>query len=158
MSTDPLKLRQLPPLEPPTGLWSAIDKDLKHQPTRPGWPIWSAAAAAALVVVLFLNVLISPDPEAEPGLAYQSISPIQAAMAQSADLESELRWRRFGSVSAVDVEFLMLLETELAWLDLRLAEQPEDLSLWHERSELLDAMIGRYAEPVELALWSTDQI
>lgn len=156
MNTDPLNLRSLPPLKPPPALWSAI-ADQTQPPKRRRWQMWAPAVAAALVLAVVISVLMNA-PEPPPGTAIDLVrtSPIQAAMAQSADLESELRARELGSVSAGALEHLLLLETELVWVDLRLAEQPQDLDLWQQRSELLAAMILRYAEPVELAWWSTE--
>jgi len=156
MKTDPLNLRRLPPLEPPPGLWSAIDQHL-HQPRRPRWRVWAPAVAAAITVALVLTVLVQgPEPPHDFAADPIRTSPIQAAMAQSAGLESELRAREQGSVNARALPLLLLLEAELAWVDLRLAERPQDLGLWQQRSDLLAAMILRYAEPVDLAPWSTE--
>lgn len=156
MNTDPLNLRRLPPLEPPPDLWAAIDQHL-HQPGRPRWQVWAPAVAAAIAVALVLTVLMQgQEPTQDFGADPIQTSLIQAAMAQSANLESELRAREQGSVNARALPLLLLLEAELAWVDLRLAEQPQDLGLWQQRSELLTAMILRYAEPVELAPWSTE--
>ncbi len=162
MNTDPLNLRRLPPLEPPSNLWSAIEEQTRKS-HRARWRVWAPAVAAAMVLGVVLTVLMqAPQPGPELGSELGPVdstgpaSPIQAAMAASADLESELRAREQGSVSGFALEHLLLLEAELAWVDLRLAERPQDLGLWQQRSELLAAMILRYAEPVELALWSTE--
>ena len=153
MNTDPLNLRQLPPLEPPPGLWSAIEKQVQT-PKRSRWRTWAPAIAAGLALTVIVNLLMrAPGPEPDLGPAAPTSSPLQVAMTRSADLESELRVRQQGSVSASALEHLLLLETELAWVDVRLAEQPQDLELWQQRSELLAAMILRYAGPVELAFW-----
>lgn len=161
MNDDPLKLRQLPPLEPPSGLWSAIEQQLL-KPGRARWRVWAPAVTATLAVGLALGVLMqtpAPDPGGGPapiGTTSIQTTPIQAAMAQSADLEAELRAREQGSVSTRMLASVLLLEVELDWLDLRLAERPQDLQLWQQRSELLAMLILRYAEPVELALGSAE--
>lgn len=158
MNKDPLNLRRLPPLEPPPGLWSAIENQMPT-PKRSQWRIWAPALAAALALSVIVNVVMrTPEPDPDLGPAASSSSPIQVAMTRSADLESELRARQQGSISASALEHVLLLETELAWVDVRLAEQPQDLALWRQRSELLAAMIVRYAEPVELAFWSTHHL
>lgn len=156
MNTDPLNLRRLPPLDPPPGLWAAIEEQVQARP-RPRWRLWAPALAAVIALAAVVNMLVqAPAPSPEFGPDPIAGSPIQAAMAQSAGLESELRARERGRVSAAVLEHLLLLEAELVWVDLRLAERPQDLALWQQRSELLGAMILGYAEPVELTLWSPD--
>lgn len=158
MNNDPLNLRRLPPLEPPPGLWSAIEQQV-HQPQRSRRRVWMPAVAAAIALGLVLSVVMqAPEPNSEILADPIRPDPIQAAMAQSADLEAELRARELGSVSALALEHLLLLEAELTWVDLRLAEQPENLNLWQQRSELLAAMILRYAEPLEWGLGFADAI
>lgn len=157
MTTDPLNLRQLPSLEAAPGLWSAIEPQLQP-PDRWRWRVWTPAIAAALALAVALSVLMrAPVPEPEFSPEAVAASPLQIAMDQSAALESELRARQQGSVSASALEYLLLLETELAWVDLRLAEGPEDLALWQQRGELLAAMILGYAEPMQLARAVTEQ-
>lgn len=162
MNSDPLNLRQLPPIEPPSRLWPAIDQRIRS-PKRARWRAWVPAVAAAIVLGLVLGVLIQAPqqgPEFGSELAASGsphlASPIEAAMAESADLEFELRAREQGSVTSEALAQLVLLEVELSWLDLLLAERPHDLALWQQRSDLLFAMILSYTEPVEMALWSTE--
>ncbi|MGY6553516.1 MAG: hypothetical protein ACXIUM_03230 [Wenzhouxiangella sp.] len=156
MTTDPLNLRQLPALEAPPGLWAAIEPRLQ-KPDRPRWRVWTPAIAAALALAVAVPLWIrAPAPDSEFSPETKRTNPIQIAMDQSAALESELRARQQGSVSAAALEYLLLLETELAWVDLRLAEGPENLALWQQRGELLAAMILGYAEPMQLARASTE--
>lgn len=162
MKQDPLNLRRLPPLDPPAELWPAI-RDQLSRDSRPAkrfsLPRWMPALAAALALGVLLNVLMrAPEHPVivDPGSAPPK--PILAAMDRSASLEAELRARQQGSVSGEALQALLLLETELSWLDLRLAQQPDDVALWRERGELLSAMILRYAEPLELALWQASHL
>ena len=151
MNQDPLNLSRLPPLYPPADLWPAIQQQIKT-PRRSSRPRWMPALAAALALGVIFSVLMHA-PQPTPEIAPDPIRPsaILTAMTQSANLEAALRERQQGGVSTEVLEHLLLLETELFWVDTRLAERPENLALWQERSELLAAMVLSYAEPIEFA-------
>ena len=117
-----------------------------------------APSLAALLAVAAVLLVLMPEPEdpGAPGIA--AATPTEIAMSQSARLESELRYWQEQAVTAANLNSLALLETELAWLDLRLAQRPDDAGLWNQRGGLLAEMILRYAEADELNDWTPTQI
>ena len=158
MNQDPLNLRRLPAPEPPPGLWPDIRAQLEASARpQPRWAMLAPSLAALLAVAAVLLVLM-PEPEdpGAPGIA--AATPTEIAMSQSARLESELRYWQEQAVTAANLNSLALLETELAWLDLRLAQRPDDAGLWNQRGGLLAEMILRYAEADELNDWTPTQI
>jgi hypothetical protein len=74
------------------------------------------------------------------------------ARQRSALLEAQLRQNALRAVNVSAMDRLLYLESELGWLDTRLASQPNDLSLWQERIELLGEMNRQY----DLSNWQSD--
>lgn len=146
------KFEDLPPLEPPPALWSAIRSELDQRGRARrlrlgGWLASAAAAVAVLVVVVHLVQFPDPatDPDAmTPAVADAKDSSLIQARQLSALLEARLRQQHFSAVSSGSVESLVWLENELTWLDFRLASQPDDLELWQRRTELLAEMNRLY--------------
>ncbi len=138
------ELNSLPEIDPPPALWSAIRGELdRRRASRRNSRILMLAVAAAIVLALAPLFFGQPDPSL-PGIdqpvAAGEVDELVKARALSALLEAELRQRRHGTVSARSLESLLWLETELAWLDARLADQPSDLDLWRQRIELLSEL------------------
>jgi len=153
-------LNELPPVTPPPALWSAIriDLDQRSHARRQRRLTWiSASVAAAAVLALVINILpgpaVTPTLELEPDAATASLAPelIQARQL-SALLEAQLRQNTLRAVNAASMDRLLYLENELGWLDTRLASQPNDLSLWQKRIDLLGEMNRQYG----LGDWQND--
>ncbi|RFF29844.1 hypothetical protein [Wenzhouxiangella sediminis] len=133
---------------PPDDLWPAIagelDRHRKHRLVRRV----SALAAMVTVVVLASVFVQMPEPTSEPGTPstgseMMSLADLRAA---SARLENRLADHRQRPVGGLELESLLWLETELAWLDQQLAEAPADPDLWRQRIELLAELNRRYAD------------
>lgn len=146
MDTDPLKLRSLPPLQPPDNLWPALERalDARQSPRSPRR--WVPLAAAACVAMLALGILRLAPQEQEAPVPRQAGAgeSLQRLQAVSAALETQLGDYRDGVLSAATADSIARMERELAWLDTQLGEQPEDPALWAERVALLGGMVQRY--------------
>lgn len=144
--------KHLPPLDPPPALWSAIRSELDQRSRarrlrRTGWVASAAAAVAVLAIVI--NLVHLPDRATPPAATETTIAdsgdPSLTQIRQlSAVLEARLRQQHFSAVNSASVESLVWLENELAWLDIRLASDPNDLELWQRRTELLAEMNHLY--------------
>lgn len=138
------------PLEragPPEQLWPAITGELNRRSRRRLMQRVSALAAMITVVVLATVMMEVPTPPAGSGdpLASPSVASLADLRAASADLESRLADRRQSVVDGAELESLLWLEAELAWLDEQLADSPADRELWQQRIELLQELNRRYA-------------
>jgi hypothetical protein len=142
----------LPTLDPPPTLWSAIRSDLDRRSRarrlrRAGWITSAAAAIAVLAIVVHLSPLPDPDTGSvatEPAGAEISDQSLIEIRQLSALLEARLRQQHFSAVSSNAMESLVWLENELTWLDMRLASHSDDLELWQRRTELLAEMNRLY--------------
>jgi len=143
-------LNELPSMTPPPALWSAVRTELdqrKHARRQRRFTWISASMAAAAVLAVVINVLPDPaiTPAFEPEQAMASVDrELVQARQLSALLESQLRQNTLGAINASSMDRLLYLENELGWLDTRLASQPNDLSLWQQRIELLGEMNRQY--------------
>jgi hypothetical protein len=143
-------LNELPPMTPPPALWSAVRTELdqrQHARRQRRFAWISAGMAAAAVLAVVINVLPDPTipPAFEPEQATASVDrELVQARQLSALLESQLRQNTLGAINASSMDRLLYLENELGWLDTRLASQPNDLSLWQKRIELLGEMNRQY--------------
>lgn len=146
------KFENLPPLDPPPALWSAIRSELDQRARarrlrRTGW--LASAAAAVAVMAFMVHLMPFPNPVTEPAVTESVVAETgEPALIQirqlSALLEARLRQQHFSAVSSGSLESLVWLENELTWLDIRLASQPDDLELWQRRTELLAEMNRLY--------------
>lgn len=144
MANDPFDLRRLPALTPPDDLWRAIADDLEGR-SRPAprqrWRIPLALSAAVVVVAVFLSLL-------RPGLAPEGVvpgnGPLERLQLVSTALELQLDTYRGTVINAGTADTLARMERELAWLDMRLGDNPDDPVLWAERVALLGSMVERY--------------
>jgi hypothetical protein len=132
---------------PPEGLWPAIAEELDRRRRHRFVRRLSALAAMVTVVVLAAVMVEAPLPPGDPDPAAASggvsLADLRAASAQ---LEASLADQRQRPVDGVELESLMWLETELAWLDEQLADAPADRELWRQRIELLTELNRRYAD------------
>lgn len=133
---------------PPEDLWPAIAGELDRRKGQRIVQRFSALAAVIAVVVLAAVMVELPappaagdDPAAQP--AGVTLAELRST---SADLESRLADQRQSVVEGIELESLLWLETELAWLDEQLADSPDDRELWQQRIVLLQELNRRYAE------------
>jgi len=140
------QLKELPPLEPPAALWSAVRTELdQHRGARVyrrrmrGVGAIGAVAAMLLVVVLLRPVNDTVDADRSSDQALIETRQLSAL------LEAQIRQHAAGTVSAESVEQLVWLENELAWLDSRLAASPDNGELWLQRARLLVEMNQIYS-------------
>ncbi|NEZ04832.1 hypothetical protein G4Y73_11785 [Wenzhouxiangella sp. XN201] len=133
---------------PPEDLWPAIAEDLDRRGKQRFLRRFSAVAAMVAVVVLATVMVEMPAPPA-PGdgpTAQPAGVTLADLQATSAQLESRLADQRQSVVEGIELEALLWLETELAWLDEQLADSPADRDLWRQRIVLLQELNRRYAE------------
>jgi hypothetical protein len=151
-------LNELPSVSPPPALWSAVRTTLDQhgQARRQRRFTWlSAGVAAAAVLAVAISLMPDPvvSPMHEPAVVRASMDPaLVQARQRSALLEAQLRQNALRAVNVSAMDRLLYLESELGWLDTRLASQPNDLSLWQERIELLGEMNRQY----DLSNWQSD--
>ncbi|MEE4304681.1 MAG: hypothetical protein V2J19_11045 [Wenzhouxiangella sp.] len=133
---------------PPGDLWPAIAGELDRRRRHRFVRRVSALAAMVTVVVLASVFVQMPAPTPAPGEASSSPEPWTLAelRAASSRLESRLADHRQRPVGGLELESLLWLEAELAWLDEQLADSPADRDLWRQRVELLAELNRRYAD------------
>lgn len=133
---------------PPDDLWPAIAGELDRRRRHRFVRRVSALAAMVTVVVLASVFVQMPAPMPAPGEAPSSPEPWTLAelRATSSRLESRLADHRQSPVDGLELESLLWLEAELAWLDEQLADSPADRDLWRQRVELLAELNRRYAD------------
>lgn len=133
---------------PPEQLWLAIAGELDRQ-ERHRYVRRAFAAAAMVTVVVLASVMIdvpAPPSGANNPVAAPAELTLNELRAISARLETRLGDQRQSVVDGVDLESLLWLESELAWLDEQLADAPADTDLWRQRILLLQELNRRYAE------------
>jgi hypothetical protein len=133
---------------PPDDLWPAIAGELDRRKRRRFTQRLSALAAMVTVVVLATVLVDAPaPPAADPTV--DAGAPAEVTLAElratSAWLEDRLSAQRQRPVGGQELESLMWLEAELAWLDEQLADAPRDQELWRQRVVLLNELNQRYA-------------
>jgi hypothetical protein len=102
-----------------------------------------------VTVVVLATVLVDAPapPAADPTV--DAGAPAEVTLAElratSAWLEERLSAQRQRPVGGQELESLMWLEAELAWLDEQLADAPRDQELWRQRVVLLNELNQRYA-------------
>lgn len=133
---------------PPEDLWPAIAGALDRRHRRRLVRRFSALAAMITVIVLATMMVEMPVPPSAPGGEMVRNTEVTLAdlRATSARLESRLAEQRQSVVDGMELESLLWLEAELAWLDEQLADSPADRELWRQRIELLAELNRRYAE------------
>lgn len=133
---------------PPDDLWPAIagelDRRRKHRFAR------RVSALAAIVTVVVLAAVLVGAPAPPAGDEQIASAPTGVTLADlrtvSARLELRLYDLRQRPVGGIELEPLLWLEAELAWLDEQLADSPADRELWRQRVVLLQELNRRYAD------------
>jgi len=145
---EPIDLTRLERSGPPDDLWPAIADELDRRGKRRLVRRLSALAAAISVIVLASVFVGLPAPPAGVQQAATGSSEVTLAQLQatSAWLEARLSDQRRSVVDGTELESLLWLEAELAWLDEQLAHAPTDPELWRQRIELLAELNQRYAD------------
>ena len=133
---------------PPDDLWPAIAGDVDRRRRRRFVQRFSAVAAMITVVVLATVMVEMPMPQVDGDspAASRTGATLGELQAVSARLESRLSDRRQSVVDGVELESLLWLEAELAWLDEQLADAPADRELWRQRVVLLQELNRRYGD------------
>lgn len=139
--------------QPPTAGAAAVH-------ARQWLPMALAAAVSIVAIGLVALVANSPvmntpvqppltaayQPAENPALAEaQTPNALLLAQQASALLEARLSRVDSGVIDARHIDDLVLLESELGWVDELLIERPSDTRLWQQRVSLLDEMNQRYA-------------
>lgn len=133
---------------PPEDLWPAIANELDRGGRR-RFVQRAFAVAAMITVVVLASVLVdmpAPPTGANNPVAAPAELTLNELRAISARLETRLSDQRQSVVDGVELESLLWLESELAWLDEQLADAPTDSDLWRQRILLLQELNRRYAE------------
>jgi hypothetical protein len=160
---DPLNLRSLPQVSPPSDGWPAIEWALRKDGRRRGirrFAVSALAAAATVTLVIGLTTVL-PQRPVEPlqtpslapsdqlatssSLAQGNAAPadtpdnLDALIALSQRLEDRLRHIRseVGDLPSSAVVYQVELEDLVVQVDEELSMQPESLALWSQRVELL---------------------
>jgi len=143
---DLLKLRELPELEPPSGVWKRVlEAERAHRELRRVWQRATAMAAAAAVVAVGTGAyLVNTPGPSETEASYEAL------VAESARLERVLaempapRPVMAGSTASTIVG----LEDRIAFVDEQLSvaaaqkiAPPYRRALWGERVELMNALV-----------------
>ena len=147
-------LQELPMLDPPAHLFSnIIERAGVESSSRPfEWlKLGVAASLVAAVSILLMQNLNRPDatvvgsPEGEAPI---TVAPVDQLMAQSAELENELRRVSYGDRNVMNVrtaDTIVALEDKLALVDYRLSQgrltQRQRQQLWQERVRLMDSLL-----------------
>lgn len=134
--------------DPPEDLWPAIAGELgrrrRHRLVR------RVSALAAMVMLVVLASVFVQMPVPTDDTAVEPPAATEATLAElraiSARLEAGLADHRQRPVGGLELEALLWLEAELAWLDDQLADAPADRDLWRQRIELLAELNRRYAD------------
>lgn len=143
-------LQELPEETPPRDLWSVIrEAALEHRERRRWISVGWAVAALALVVTVVAVVRGSVEMWHEAKLARET----KTLVAESEELEGALRrlQSRDRVMSGHEALLVADLEDRLAFVDARLtskgirtASSEDTLDLWHERVQLLDALVDAH--------------
>lgn len=138
--TDPLNLRSLPQVAPPSDGWPQIRAELvrsrrkRRLATRFGGAL-AAAAAVMLAVGLYLQ---QPSPVGGP-VETPAPQTLDSVIALSQQLESRVRAYR-GEIGGMPTDALIYqveLEDLIAQVDDELSMRPDSLELWSQRVNLL---------------------
>jgi hypothetical protein len=143
-------LRELPEEAPPRDLWPAVREAALDQRERRRWiSVGWAVAALAMVITVVAAVRGSVEMWHEARLARET----RNLVAESEQLEGTLRrlQSRDRVMSGHEALLVADLEDRLAFVDaqltskgIRTASSEETLDLWHERVQLLDALVDAH--------------
>ena len=144
-------LGQLPLESPDRSAWPALSAHIaaKKPGRRARWPFALAAAAAVAAVALMPGLLSRNAPPAEPPFvaAIESSDPLDALMAESAQLEHFISAAGNDAMASANVTLLSLaFEDRLQRVDASLANPSLDdaqrQQLWQQRVSLLREYAG----------------
>jgi len=145
---DPLNLRSLPLVEPPTDGWPQVRLALeqgnrRRRLTRYAAGTFAAAATVMLAVGLYVQ---QPGPASLPAPAVESAGTVAGSqptldslITVSQQLEDRVRSFRseVGGMPTDSLVYQVELEDLIARLDDELSMQPGSLELWNQRVNLL---------------------
>ncbi len=148
---DLLKLRELPELTPPAGVWERVlEAERTRRAARTFWRRATALAAALAVVAVGTTVYLVNARSAEEAAQYQAL------VAESARLERVLaelpaaRPLMVGSTASTIAgleDRIAVVDAQLSYAAAQNVGSPYRQALWGERVELMNALVYvRYAQ------------
>ena len=149
---DLLKLRELPELQPPPGVWERVlEAERARREMRRVWQRASAMAAAAAMVAVGIGAyLVNAPGSSETDASYEAL------VAESARLERVLAGMPAPRplIAGSTASTIVGLEDRIAFVDEQLSvaaaeksASPYRQALWGERVELMNALLYvRYAQ------------
>ena len=154
---DPFGLRAAPRSRAPEDLWQSLSDELDRGRAPARAAPWIAATAAVAALALAVPLIVDGPSPTEPSMsnplastatatpAATGIEALRDAQVRSALLERRIDALDDRSVSAGALERIVMLESELRWIDELISSDPDRLELWQQRNELLGEMGQRYA-------------
>ncbi len=137
---DPLNLRSLPQVAPPSDSWPQIRAELARgrQKRRLATRLGGALAAAAAVTLALGLYLQQPSPGPAP-IETPAPQTLDSVIALSQQLESRVRAYRsgVGGMPTDSLVYQVELEDLIAQVDDELSMRPDSVELWSQRVNLL---------------------
>jgi hypothetical protein len=161
---DPLGLRELLPLDPPSDGWEEIQAALERDANNPRHGRWrmTLVATAACLLVIAGVVLRTESPRPVPAGAKVATNETHAASIEQAEtlnelivmsqsLEQKLRRLRSGSgpIPATSAVYVAELEDLVAQVDNQISAEPDSINLWGQRVNLLLDLAQLYQQQWE---------
>jgi hypothetical protein len=145
---DLLKLRELPELPPPPGVWERVlEAERARRAGRRFWQRATALAAAAAVVAVGVTAYFVSSPDAVFEADPASYSALVAESARLEQLLAELPAPRplmAGSTASTIVgleDRIALVDEQLSYAAAEQDASPYRQALWGERVELMNALV-----------------
>jgi len=151
---DPLeqRLRDLRPIEPPSGNWARIRRRYRRENRAGQLRRWLPLAAAAGLALIVLRVTQQPQLPTPVSPAELAPAEVRLLQRRSVELEAALAAlpRRPATRSAATGTSIGLYEEQIALIDAQLnraAGPARTEPLWRERVDLMDELVrARYLE------------
>jgi hypothetical protein len=143
---DLLKLRELPQLEPPPGVWeSVLEAERARRAARRFWQRSAAiAATAAAVAVGIAAYVINLDAVERDAAAYQALLTESARLERVlADLPAPrplMAGSTAGTIAGLE-DRIAFVDTQLSYAAAEDVGTPYRRALWGERVELMNALV-----------------
>jgi hypothetical protein len=147
-TVDPLKLRELPELSPPSGVWERVlETERARRATRRFWARTTAMAAVAAVVAVGVTAYFVNTPEGASEADATSYAELVAESARLEQLLAEMPAPRplmAGSTASTIVgleDRIALVDEQLSYAAAEKVASPYRQALWGERVELMNALV-----------------
>ncbi len=145
MSKYPLKLSELPMMQPPRDGWDVIEASLPERRQRLRIRSGLAAAAALFVVAVSATMFFSMRSDLLPAAPDQTA--LERLVTISQRMEDQLAKLRQSVSTLPSSQAILVAELEdmVAVLDQQLGQSPDSEQLWYQRVTLLTDLLGVYA-------------